>query len=458
MIEPLVREIELKLKLELELFFDELPADCTLLSITLPFHQRPFTNPLIPQEGVYWHSSATQRRTLSLGAAWSVTTTGRDRFSECEQQLQQLIPHWVELNPEESPLTPRLFLHYAFDENDPMEQEWQQLPNCELHLPRLQLNNRRGEQWISLSHTVDGEDSTTILQQWRDDLEMLQQLINQPPPENIDTRLTVQQRKQAPIEEALHATRTEGCEKIVVGEAQMYSLNHPLDLRTPLQRLEQRNPQGVQLCLSRSGRQFFAAPPEKLLHKSGASLQTEALAGTVPRGSNQDEEQAFEAQLNSDQKLQQEHHLVVDFIRQQLAAHSTTLEYPKLPVVHKLEHIQHLQTPIDAKVKAESSLFSLIAALHQSPAICGTPRGHALQWLRTHHNSRRGYYCGGAGWIDSNGDGEIHVLLRCGLTDGDGVTLYAGAGIIDSSARETEQHEIEIKINSMAEVLNSRYG
>ncbi len=440
---------------ELELFFDELPDNSALLSITLPFHQRPFTTPLIPETGIYWHNGTTRQRTLALGNAWSTTTAGSDRFSTSEQQLQQLISLWVQLDPQESPITPKIFLHYAFDEQDPMEQEWQGLPNCELHLPRLQLNNHNGQQWITLSHAVNGKNPEEILQQWASDLETLQLLLDRPPPAQQQVQITPQQRSLAPIADAIHATRNKQCEKIVVGEKQQYLLNHVLDLRTPLQQLEQRNPQGVQYCLSKNGKHFIAAPPEKLLHKSGTTLQTEALAGTVPRGSSAEEEQQFEDLLNSDQKLQQEHQLVVDYIQQQLAPLSTTLKYPEKATVHKLEQIQHLQTPFNATLKQNTSLFSLITALHQSPAICGTSRQNALAWLRSHDNNNRGYYCGGAGWVDCMGDGEIQVLLRCGLVEALKITLYAGAGIINSSDSATEQHEIDIKISNMAEALHA---
>ncbi len=60
MIEQLTRE--------LELFFDELPQQSQLLSITLPFHQRPFTAPLLPQEGIYWHNGTNRTRKLAFGS------------------------------------------------------------------------------------------------------------------------------------------------------------------------------------------------------------------------------------------------------------------------------------------------------------------------------------------------------------------------------------------------------
>jgi menaquinone-specific isochorismate synthase len=443
-----------RLAQELELFFDELPADTALLSITLPFHQRPFTAPLIPEQGVYWHSGSGRRRRLGLGCAWSANATGASRFGTIETAFQQLQPHWVHLDPDEYAQPPQLFFHYAFSEADTMAGAWQGLPNCELQLPQILLESHNGAQSITFSHPLQQHTAEEILQQWQQALDTLQQLLDQPAIQSEAFQLDSSESDPPPIDAAIQSTQRREIEKIVVAEARHFNLQHPIDLQPPLQRMERHHPRGVQLCLSRQGRQFFAAPPELLLRKSAAALYTEALAGTVPRGSSEREEAEFEHELRNHPKLQQEHQLVVDFIERQLSPCCSALEHPPAPSVHKLENIQHLQTPFVATLKGEHSLFSLVALLHQSPAICGTPREQALDWLQQHDNSLRGYYCGGGGWIEQNGDGEIHVLLRCGLQTAQQITLFAGAGVVAGSDPESEQQEINTKIQGMVDALS----
>ena len=445
MIEQLTRE--------LELFFDELPQQSQLLSITLPFHQRPFTAPLLPQEGIYWHNGTNRTRKLAFGCAWSTTTSGADRFTTCHQQLQAITPHWIHLDPEAYGEPPQLFLQYAFDEQDSMEQGWEDFPNCRLHLPRLQLSNQQGRQWLTFSHTLEGMSQPLLLQQWLDDLQQLQQLIDRPATATSSVQLHSIHTDAAPIQPAIDATQAGELEKVVVARRDQLHSDHPIELHSPLQQLEQRHPQGVQLTIHSAESTFFAAPPEKLLLKSAERIETEALAGTVPRGRNEAEDQQFQQELRDSPKLQQEHQMVVDFIQQQLAPYCTAPAATSPPTIHKLDHIQHLQTPIQGQLNTSVSIFELINALHQSPAICGTPRKTALNWLRSNHNSQRGYYCGGAGWIDPEGNGEIQVLLRCGLVQGDSLSLHAGAGIIHDSDLQSEQNEIEIKIESIIQAF-----
>ncbi|MBT3197744.1 MAG: isochorismate synthase, partial [Gammaproteobacteria bacterium] len=255
------------------------------------------------------------------------------------------------------------------------------------------------------------------------------------------------------LQQAIDTIRQGGIEKVVWGTAQPFQLSQPLPLLPALRGLEQRNRRGVQLFFSERGKKWFAAPPEQLLRKEEQQIETEALAGTLPRGNSSEQEQQLEEHLLNDPKLQHEHQLVSDFIQQQLQHHCTTLEASAPPTIHKLENIQHLLTPIRGQLSPGSNLFELIEALHQSPAICGTPKPTSLKWLQQHHNSHRGYYCGGAGWITPQGDGEIYVLLRCAMVEEDCATLYAGAGIVNGSSAEEEQREIALKIQGMVNTL-----
>ena len=65
----------------------------------------------------------------------------------------------------------------------------------------------------------------------------------------------------------------------------------------------------------------------------------------------------------------------------------------------------------------------------------------------------RGWYAGGGGWLDSSGDGEVAVLLRCALLKGDSADLYAGAGIVADSDPEAEYAETELKLQAILQAL-----
>jgi len=446
--------IEQQLSMELELFFEEPAMGTEMLSITLPYPQRPFTTPLIPDHGIYWHSGREQQRLITLGEVWSITLNGDHRFQQASQALEQLQKRWIHLDPEACDHLPRLFFQYAFSQHDPMQQEWQGFPNTLLQLPQLQLINHRAHQFITLSHPIDSTPREQILDHWHRELDALERLFDSPVVQkSISAHSPPRQHQPAPLKAAIDAIQQQEVEKIVLGQAEQQPLTTPISLYPALQRMERHTPKGVQLLYSTPQKQWIAAPPEQLLRKNGTQIETEALAGTVPRGNNPEEEQTLGARLLSDSTLQHEHQLVIDFIEQHLHPLCTQLEKEQPTRVHKLEHVQHLLTSFQGELKHDHSLFGLIEALHQSPAICGTPKSTSFSWLQQHHNSNRGYYCGGAGWITPEGDGTIDVLLRCALIDPEQVTFYAGAGLVADSDAEEEQAEIALKIESMVQTL-----
>jgi len=446
-----------QLAMELDLFFSDPPAEATLLSITLPYHRRPFTTPVVPREGIYWNGGTRGSRLLGLGTAWRATLQGADRFQQAEQQLEQLHSHWSQIDPDECGHAPPLYFQYAFSEDDPMEAEWSEFPNTLLSLPRLLLSSRQGHQFITLSHPIGDTDQQQLLELWENDLDMLESLMG---PQQLTERPTLlrtapERNSSSLIQHGIDAIQQGTFEKVVLGEAQHFSLSHPLRLQSALQQLEHYNRNGIQLLFTEAGKQLIAAPPEQLLSKHENHIKADALAGTLPRGESDDEELQLGQQLLNDPKLQHEHQLVVDYIQQQLEQQCDDIQHPATPTIHKLEHIQHLLTPVEGILSKHTSLFELTESLHQSPAICGHPKANALTWLQQQENSNRGYYCGGAGWIDAAGDGEIHVILRCAIVEQKQATLYAGAGVVAGSTANQEQAEIELKIEGMVHTLSA---
>nr|MBC8479520.1 chorismate-binding protein [FCB group bacterium] len=63
---------------------------------------------------------------------------------------------------------------------------------------------------------------------------------------------------------------------------------------------------------------FFGSTPERLISKHGNEIKTEALAGTMGRGRNMEEDRQLAEQLMASHKEMEEHMYVVDQIRQRL--------------------------------------------------------------------------------------------------------------------------------------------
>ena len=82
----------------------------------------------------------------------------------------------------------------------------------------------------------------------------------------------------------------------------------------------------------------------------------------------------------------------------------------------KIRDIQHLFTPVEGKVERGTDIFSLVQALHPTPALGGVPTEISMEIIRTEENMDRGYYAAPIGWTDTAGNGEFAVAIRSALT------------------------------------------
>ena len=142
----------------------------------------------------------------------------------------------------------------------------------------------------------------------------------------------------------------------------------------------------------------------------GAELLSHPLAGSARRSTNAaEDEQAAQALLAST-KDHDEHRHVVEAIVDGLAPYCSHIDAQPRPALHATASMWHLGTRIHATLKdPQTSAAELLAQLHPTPAVCGTPRLAALQRIRELEPVPRGFYAGAVGWLDAQGDGDWYV-------------------------------------------------
>lgn len=227
---------------------------------------------------------------------------------------------------------------------------------------------------------------------------------------------------------------------------------HPLRM---LNGLRQRFPDCYAFSVANgSGQSFIGATPERLVRVSRGVLEAEALAGSAPRGTSASEDaRAGTALLQSD-KDRREHGLVVESVRAALASLGVQLDAPVAPVLRRLANVQHLYTPMRANLPEGVRLLDLLARLHPTPAVGGSPRAEAVARIHPLEGFPRGLYAGALGWLNARGGGEFFVGLRSALVAGDTARLFAGAGIVAGSSPEAELAETDLKFNAMLSALS----
>lgn len=201
------------------------------------------------------------------------------------------------------------------------------------------------------------------------------------------------------------------------------------------------------------GKNFIGASPERLIKIHNKELETDALAGSAPRGKTAAEDAYFADGLLSSEKERREHQVVSNFIVNGLCSLGLNPQRLPLPCLLQLSNIQHLWTPIRAKVPANVHPLEIVAELHPTPAVAGVPRNIAIEQIRRYENFDRCLYAAPLGWIDHRGNSEFIVGIRSALIDGCSARLYAGAGIVAGSDPDKELAEIQLKFQPLLKAL-----
>jgi len=249
--------------------------------------------------------------------------------------------------------------------------------------------------------------------------------------------------------------------KVVLARDLYATASDDIDVRTLLARLAARYPDCWTFCCSG----LVGATPELYIRRVGPDVRSLVLAGTTPRGRNAAQDEQLGAALLASAKDVEEHRYTVADVRRALAPLCDRLDVDEEPWLLRLANLQHLATGVTGRLAASrpgagtaglgehASALALAAALHPTPAVCGTPTGTAMELIRELEGMDRGRYAGPVGWVDARGNGEWGIALRCAELDGPRARLFAGCGIVADSDPVTELAETQVKLRPMHDAL-----
>lgn len=235
--------------------------------------------------------------------------------------------------------------------------------------------------------------------------------------------------------------------KVVLSRDEFVEVDEPTRLAA-LDRLAARFP----TCWTFAVGGLVGATPEMLAARRGGRVTSRVLAGSLPRGIRSDDEQR--RRLTSEGGFANEHAHAVRSVLDGLHGLITFEDESPDPFVLGLPNIYHLATDVAGRVQDEATtVLDLVDAIHPTAAVAGTPRSTAVEVIKHLEPHDRGRYAGPVGWMDSSGDGEIGLALRCGRYEADGVRLYSGGGIVAGADPDAEYSETVSKLIPMMTAL-----
>jgi menaquinone-specific isochorismate synthase len=247
---------------------------------------------------------------------------------------------------------------------------------------------------------------------------------------------------------ALVAIEQGRLDKIVIARRETRTLSSDVDVLRVLAELRASRPSCYTFCIASGGSIFLGSSPEKLLGVQGRRVDADALAGTIARGKTPEEDRAQAGALAASEKELREHGVVVADVRETLAPFVSDLEAADRPTARAFPEGYHLHTSVRGIRSGTTSVLELAGAVHPTPAVCGAPRSRAQELLHR-VEADRGWYSGGVGWTNAEGEGLFAVALRAGLFADGRLTTWAGAGIVAGSNVERELDETALKMRAL---------
>ncbi len=433
-----------------------------LLSITLATPELAYRHyTAVSAGGIYWARPEAQHYRLSLGRVITLEARGGERFERLEQGFNALRRGWVHRDPDAVGLPARAFVGFAFDPDEPMQASGQGFANACLCVPSLLLE-RQGSA-CALTFTARwnrANDPDTVRRQWLlQAQELIGSLADVPGGQAQSGSLTRIEATPSDDEwlalarRALAAIHEGALDKVVLTRRVGVAGRRRLQPRRLLAWLQDHYPDCVQFAYGGDRCTLVGTSPERLVALHERELVADAVAGTTVRDTNGERDRRLGNALRASSKARHEQRLVVDDIVRTLDPLCVSLNAPNEPQLLKLPTLQHLWSPIYGWVKPGMSLLKIAACLHPTPAVGGVPRREALSWLASQGEQHRGWYTGALGWLNTAGDGELSVILRCAVLREHRADLFAGAGIVADSDPSAELAETEWKLRTMLQAV-----
>lgn len=186
---------------------------------------------------------------------------------------------------------------------------------------------------------------------------------------------------------------------------------------------------------------WIGATPELLLQRQGDTLSSMSLAGTRTAGSSG----------SWDTKNLMEQRIVTDYL---VSVMRQAGLIPEIGICQTVAAgpVEHLMTPVSARIKDDTSLKSLLGHLAPTPALSGFPKKEAMSIIKDMEGSRA-LYGGYFGPVESSGDFGFNVILRCAMLRPGSAVLFAGGGVTVHSNAAEEWLETERKLSTLVSIL-----
>lgn len=462
----------------------------------------------VARNRILWMRGEDRVSLVGVGAAWTFTAEGRERFALAENAWRSILKEAIgeEAIGDRDTEMPEAGLHQAdapgrglvaffgfsfapdrptapdiTSAKDPSARrdrsvlpQWDGYPAGLLVIPRVLVSRIGDESRLTLALVVDPRGSPLGLDHLNNPHERYEQLLTclfrerragAGASKGSSGSADAEREDEFPPAEAWKASVHDTARAVRNGDLRKAVLARGLRIRgtrfdsaAALRRLGVGYPGCTVFAVARGDRCFLGATPERLVRVRNGEVTAAAIAGSAPRGRTQEDDRRLGETLLASPKDRVEHAIVVDAVRDALAGVCADVSIDNSPRLLTVRNAHHLYTPVRAALRDRRTVLALTDRLHPTPAVGGMPRGEALAWIDRHEGWDRGWYAGPIGWMDRTGEGEAAVAIRSALLDPTEAFLFAGCGIVAGSDPGQEYEESGLKLEPVLSALRGAAG
>ncbi len=225
--------------------------------------------------------------------------------------------------------------------------------------------------------------------------------------------------------------------------SQRFSSPCPVEAFSIYRGLRAINPSPYMYFIDFGDFEIAGASPEPLVKVTGEVVETRPIAGTYPRGRDEEEDRANAEALLADPKERAEHVMLVDLGRNDLGrvCRYGTVSVDELMTVETYSHVLHIVSRVSGRLRPELGALDVLRAALPAGTLSGAPKVRAMQIIDELEPHKRCSYGGAIGYLGLNGDLDVAIHIRTVVVKDGLAHVQAGGGTVADARPEREYQE-----------------
>jgi anthranilate synthase component I len=225
--------------------------------------------------------------------------------------------------------------------------------------------------------------------------------------------------------------------------SQRFTSPCPIEAFSIYRGLRTVNPSPYMYFLDFGDFEIAGASPEPLVKVTGDRVETRPIAGTYPRGADEEEDRLAAERLLQDPKERAEHVMLVDLGRNDLGrvCEYGSVAVDELMVVETYSHVLHIVSQVSGKLREDVSAMDALRSILPAGTLSGAPKVRAMQIIDELEPHKRGPYGGAVGYLSYTRDLDTAIYIRSVVVKDGLVHVQAGGGTVADAQPAYEYNE-----------------